>query len=185
MSGGSLSSRVKNMKFMQVAGDNQRKHQIDNAEKEETKKLKDLSEWSLPVNKKTLRVLKNKNKKIKRVGYSSINAMGPVILSENLNNGTLGRKTLSSGSKIDTTESSNREHEKVKDLETIKIEQEQQQQQQISKSDKKLKSKKTKKIKKKSKIMDDFKENSEDDFDPTEVDLTSKSLLDLWKSKKK
>lgn len=167
---------------MQVAGDNQRKHQIDNTEKEETKKLKDLSEWSLPVNKKTLKVLKNKNKKIKRIGYSTINAMGPVVITENLNNGTLGRKTLNSDNKTENTKSINNEQEITKNNHTIEEEHDGESK---SKSDKKIKLKKTKKNKRKSKIMDDFKNDSEDDFDPTEVDLTSKSLLDLWKSKKK
>ncbi|KAG0678651.1 hypothetical protein C6P40_000306 [Pichia californica] len=175
MSNGSLSSRVKNMKFMQSAGDKQRKQEIDSAEKDETKKLKDLSEWSLPVNKKTLRVIKSKSNKIKKVGYSTINAMGPVIISQNLSDGTLGRMTLSKKTEDQKPEINGvtEENEEIfnDDEESTKSE--------------KKKSKKSKKSKKKSKLMDDFKATSDDDFDPTEVDVTSKSLLELWKAKKK
>lgn len=173
MSGGALSSRVKNMKFMQAAGDKHRKEVIDTAEKNETKKLKDLSEWSLPVNKRTLKVIKSRKRKIKRVGYSTINSMGPVNSVSTLN-GSSGRINTNITTETKKDETDNKTDNAVLESnEPVK-----------EKSEKKTKSKKAKKSKKKS-IMDEFKTKNDDEFDPTEVDLTSKSLLDLWRANKK
>lgn len=175
MSGGSLSSRVKNMKFMQSAGDKQHRDAREAAEKQESKKLKDHSEWRLPINGKTLKIIKSKDKRIKRVGYSTINSIGPVNV-RNGDDAVLGRKkmelsaqTPAEAETVGQLKGEDNEVKKTLDGES---------------QDKQKKTKKSKKSKKKSKIMDDFKTES-DDFDPTEVDLTSGSLFNLWKAKKK
>lgn len=183
MSGGSLSSRVQNMKFMQSAGDKQRKAAKEAAESQETKKLKDISEWSLPVNSKTLKLIKVKGKKIRKVGYTTISSMGAVNTISS--DGIVGRKQMSAPVEEPTklkraqespdVETDDKNEEKNIDLEEL----------QGNPKKKAKNSKKEKKSKKKSNVMDVFKVDEEKDFDPTEVDLTSKSLLDLWKSKKK
>lgn len=170
MGGGSLSTRVSNMKFMQSAGDRKRKEAKTAAEQQESKHLKDISEWSLPVNGKTMKVIKSKSKKVRKLGYSSISSLGPVSDLTNSDTTIIGRKTVTvaeTPSEIPTKElkkdESSPEHEQTKE---------------------KKKSKKLKKPKKKVSAIDAFKTTSDDDFDPNEVDLTSKNLLDLWKSKK-
>jgi hypothetical protein len=185
MSGGSLSSRVKNMKFMQSASDKQRKDAKDAAKNEESKKLKDLSEWSLPIKSGTLKVIKSKSKKIRKVGYTTISSMGAVnnISSSSLStDSVLGRKQMSAPEKIpeknaDVQTMHNLEHDNKDDFEGKT--------KNTEKSMKSKKGRKDKKSKKKSNIMNEFKSDEENDFDPTEVDLTSKSLLDLWKASKK
>ena len=177
MSGGNLSSRVKNMKFMQVAGDKKRKDQSIASEKEGLKKLRDSSEWTLPVIAKTLKVIKSKNKRVRKVGFSKINSLGPVNMSENLNDGTVGRM------KLTITKTPENESQDKKELVAPNESKEN-----ISlgpKLEKKSKSKKSRKSKNKTKIMAEFATKSDEEFDPTEVDLTSKSLLDLWKANKK
>lgn len=169
MSGGSLSSRVSNMKFMQSAGDRQRKEAKDAIDQEETKKLKDLSEWSLPVNTKTMKVIKSKKKKIKKLGYSSISYMEPntnIAITEPV----IGRKSMSieSPSEVKQDGSSDASKETSESVE---------------KPDGKKKSKKSKKSKKKG-VMDAFRSTCDDEFDPNEVDIASKNLLALWKAKK-
>lgn len=188
MSGGSLSSRVKNMKFMQVAGDKHRKQQTDMIEQENTKKLKDLSEWSLPVSVKTLKVIKAKQSKIRKVGYSTISNMGPTNITGDVTSGVVGRKTLSNIPKSETTEESS-----INQTNNEEVESDIEKRENLpatdsgksKKSEKKSSKNKKQKKSKKSKIMDGFHVKSDDEFDPTEVDLTSKSLLDLWKANKK
>lgn len=169
MSGGSLSSRVSNMKFMQSAGDRQRKEAKDATDQQETKRLKDLSEWSLPVNSKTMKIIKSKPKKVKKLGYSTISSMGPtnnIAITEPI----IGRKSMTIATQPkDEQESIDSAEVITKDAESEK---------------EKKKQKKNKKSKKKS-VMDAFKSTSDDEFDPNEVDTTSKNLLSLWKAKKK
>lgn len=177
MGGGNLSSRVKNMKFMQVAGDKQRKDQFLAAEKDGLKKLKDSSEWALPVSTKALKVMKSKNKKVRRVGFSKINSMGPVSISKDLNNGTLGRMKLSSVEEPNRDEKEDNEEVFTPNSNGGKSNVD-------SEPEKKGKSKKSKKTKK-SKVIKGFVTKSDEEFDPAEFDLTSKSLLDLWKANRK
>lgn len=165
------------MKFMQVAGDKKRKDQSIASEKEGLKKLRDSSEWTLPVIAKTLKVIKSKNKRVRKVGFSKINSLGPVNMSENLNDGAVGRM------KLTITKTPENESQDKKELVAPNESKEN-----ISlgpKLEKKSKSKKSRKSKNKTKIMAEFATKSDEEFDPTEVDLTSKSLLDLWKANKK
>lgn len=90
MSGTNFSSRVKNMKFMQRVD-----NKLENVDKEqESKKLKDLSEWKLPVNSKTIKIAKSKRKKVRTVGYSAINSLNskPIMLNTATDN--IGRRIL-------------------------------------------------------------------------------------------
>ncbi|ODQ46781.1 hypothetical protein PICMEDRAFT_72818 [Pichia membranifaciens NRRL Y-2026] len=178
MGSGNLSSRVKNMKFMQVAGDKHRKDQIVAAEKDGIKKLKDSSEWTLPVSTKALKVIKSKNRKVRKVGFSKINSMGPVNISKDLNDGTLGRMKLSSVQDANGGEKQDAEK-------TLTVDESDEKPNSDSERKEKRKSKRSKKSKKKSKVIEGFVSKSDEEFDPTEVDLTSKSLLGLWKANRK
>ncbi|AWU75236.1 uncharacterized protein C5L36_0B04860 [Pichia kudriavzevii] len=174
---GSLSDRVSSMKFMQVAGDRHRTIAKEEADSQKKKKMQDFSEWSLPMTSKTLKVLKSKSKRIPKVGYTNINTMLPRI-SKDINHQIIGRKTMDSSVeeivKKPTLNSEDvRNHENREVTTKGKTEEE----------EKPKKSKKGKKSKK-SKPMSDFQLKSDDEFDPTEVELSSKSLLDLWKAKK-
>lgn len=173
MSGGSLSSRVKNMKFMQSAGNKKIKQNEEETHQQDKKKLKDLSEWSLPVNKRTLKVIKAKNNKIRRLGYSTINVLGPVSINSNTENKPVGRKLLSLSNDASKPEqNSNSTQEQSAESNTNKQD----------KSDiKKKKVKKSKKSKKKSNLMDDFIVKNDETDDKEALDLTSSSLLDMWK----
>lgn len=180
---------------MQSAGDKQRQAAKEAAESQESKKLKDISEWSLPVNSKTLKVIKMKAKKIRKVGYTTISSMGPVntVPSEAI----VGRKQMSAPvdepvkpKHIQTTldvenDDDNGKNDLDLDLDLEELQGNPKKKSKRSKQDKK--DMKVKKSKKKSNIMDAFKvdDDEEQESDPTEVDLTSKGLLDLWKSKKK
>lgn len=172
---------------MQSAGDKQRQAAKEAAESQESKKLKDISEWSLPVNSKTLKVIKMKGRKIRKVGYTTISSMGPVntVSSEAI----VGRKQMSAPVEepvkpkhIQTTlDVENDDKNGTNDLDLEELQGNPKKTSKRSKKDKK-----DKKSKKKSNIMDAFKvDDEEQELDPTEVDLTSKGLLDLWKSKKK
>ncbi|GAV29607.1 hypothetical protein PMKS-003108 [Pichia membranifaciens] len=147
------------------------------AEKDGLKKLKDSSEWALPVSTKALKVMKSKNKKVRRVGFSKINSMGPVSISKDLNNGTLGRMKLSSVEEPNRDEKEDNEEVFTPNSNGGKSNVD-------SEPEKKGKSKKSKKTKK-SKVIKGFVTKSDEEFDPAEVDLTSKSLLDLWKANRK
>ncbi|GMM29795.1 hypothetical protein DAMA08_025400 [Martiniozyma asiatica (nom. inval.)] len=79
----SLSSRVSNMKFMKkVEGKEEKEEKIS--------KAKDSSVWSTPVKGRTLKVLKAKKKKIRTVGYASINK----ITSSSTDHLIEGRRTI-------------------------------------------------------------------------------------------
>lgn len=176
--GDALSSRVKNMKFMQSADNKKRKDAKESSEKEQIKKIKDLSEWSLPVNGKTLKVIKAKNVKIQKVGYATINSIGPV------NHVALGRKVM--GNKEDEDASKHvltaiavknkNEDQSYNNTNDDDIEDDE-------KSSKSKKLKKSKKSKKSKNVMKAFKtKNGSDDQDNSDGDdLTSKDLLNMWK----
>lgn len=183
MSGGSLSSRVKNMKFMQV-GKNKQKQPSDTG-KEESNKLKDASEWSLPVNRKTMRVIKGKNSKIRRVGYSKISMMGPVNVTTTQESGNLGRKLMKSNPDTVLPSKSGVIH-KTLDIETDEKENgDTNEMNEDSKKKSNTKTKKTKKSKKKTNLMDEFNVSEPENGDEEGIDLTSTSLLDMWKKSQK
>ena len=173
MSVGSLSSKVKNMKFMQTADDRKRQTEKDTAESEKNKKIKDISEWSLPVSTRTLKVIKLKGKKVRKVGYSTISALGPV------NTVSVGRKVMTN----DNDELKQTVKEPGPDeLVDLRVTEENSLSANQSQKHKIKKSKKSKKTKS---IMDAFKTKEDDVDGDSDEDLTSKNLLKLWKKTSK
>lgn len=167
MGAGSLSSKVKNMKFMQTADDRRRQLEKDTAETEKNKKIKDLSEWSLPVSNKTLKVIKKRGKKVRKIGYSTISSLGPV------NTGSAGRKIMTT----ETNAPDEKPKETSNDLQEESIESDE-----LAVSEGRLvskkKSKKAKKSKKKD-IMSVFEHVEENDDNGSNDEIT-KNLLELW-----
>ncbi|VEU22108.1 DEKNAAC103116 [Brettanomyces naardenensis] len=66
-----LSSRVLEMKFMQVAGEREGREKKE----EQKKKLRDLSEWKLPNADSVVDRIRHRKQKIETVGYSSIGSI--------------------------------------------------------------------------------------------------------------
>ncbi|ODV88018.1 hypothetical protein CANARDRAFT_55414 [[Candida] arabinofermentans NRRL YB-2248] len=95
MSGNDFSSRVRNMKFMQVAD---RKLQVKEEEVKSVKKVHDSSEWKLPSSNSLLKKVKSQKHKVVTVGYSQLNTINVENSSNNTDGPTsdmiVGRRTF-------------------------------------------------------------------------------------------